>query len=508
MTQGQPAPHVSLMLETPNPLSGTTNDRPTAARATAWSGIDVLVRQGGNFLFVIVLARILAPEDFGIIALITFFSNLVIAVVQGGLSTALIQRAALSKAEESAAFWWGLMVSSIVAAALVIAGPAIARYYAYPAMSPLMAVAAAQIILSATVSVQSALLARELRFAILAKAGVVSTSISGLLAIMAAVMGAGIWSLALQLGAAAALNAVIVWRLSSWRPSFHFSVGTLKPLLGFTGYLSVSSFLEVLYSQGFALIVGKRYGPNELGLYTRAMALQLVPSSAMTLIIGRVALPLFAEQAGDQRSLLVSFRRVSAFAMLLNVPVMCGMAVLSDLILAALYGDKWVSAAPILTILSVGGVFMPVHAINLQLLLSQGRADAFFWIEVAKKVVGIFCIIIGSFYGLMGIAYGMVAAAFLALFLNTFMTKRTLRYGLIHQLVDLAGIFACAGVMVLSMLAVRSMISLPLAWSLLLLVVVGGATYLCACAALGLSSFRDVVGLFASLLKRRNAEPI
>lgn len=480
--------------------------RSSAVGATAWSTIDVVVRQGGNFLAVIVLARLLSPDDFGIIALVTFFSSLVIAVVQGSISTALIQRPLLSEEEKSAAFWWSLSASSILAGALLIAAPWIASFYKYPDITPLLAVAAAQVVLSSLSAIQTALLARELRFAPLAKAGIVSTLVAGALAIVAAIMGAGIWSLAIQFGVAAALNTVILWRLSGWQPSLRFSFVALRPLLAFGGYLGVSSFLEVLYSQGFALIVGKRHGPTELGLYNRAMALQLVPSSAFALIVDRIALPLFSKFSTDDRGALQAFRRVSHLAMLLNVPIMCGMAVLPDMIIVALYGERWISAAPILSILSVGGIFLPLHAINLQFLLSRGRADAFFWLEVTKKVAGILCIGVGSFHGMVGVAYGTLVAGFLALFVNTFMTKRTLNHGLAPQLIDLSGIFVSAGLMTLALFVARNMIVLPLMWGLPLLIIIGGATYFTVGIAMNLGGFRDALELASMFLKKQRHE--
>jgi len=477
--------------------------RPDAITAGTWNAVDIVIRQGFNFLAMLVLARLLAPEDFGVISLVSFFSSIIIAVLQTGLGTALIQKSSISQAEESAAFWWSLIASAAVALALVFAGPVIADYYDLPVLAPLMGVASAHIVLTALSSVQSALLARELRFAVLAKAGIGSTLLSGVLAISAAAIGAGVWSLAIQLLSAALLNSILVWHFSGWRPVGHFSIATLRPLLAFGGYLSVSNFLEVAYTQGFAVIIGKRYGATELGLYNRASALQLVPSSAIAVILSRIALPMLSERAVDEQQLLLTFRRLIRFAMFMNVPLMCGMAVLADQIVLVLYGPHWASAGPILAILSLGAALLPLHAINLQLLLAQGRPDAFFWIEIAKKIVGLTCVVIGSFEGLIGLAWGAVIASLLALFMNTYMTKRNLNFGLLPQLADLADIFLCSGVMVAVVLICRMNIDLPLIASLPLFVTIGAGTYFALGMVLRLRSFREASEVGAALLQRR-----
>jgi O-antigen/teichoic acid export membrane protein len=479
---------------------------PSAVEAGAWSALEIILRQGVQFVVTIILARLLAPGDFGLIALVSFFSSLAIVLVQNGFSAALVQRPQITLEEESAVFWWNVIASAALALAIIAAGRPLAAYFGQPVLQPLMLVAAAQLILSSLASVQSALLVRRLQFATLAKVGLGATAISGVLAIVAAAMGAGVWSLGIQLGSSAVLTTVFMWLACGWRPAFHLHPRTLKPMSSFSGLVSLSGFLEVLYSQGFSLLIAKRYGPTELGLYDRAVQTQLMPSSVLTSIIARVALPVFSRKTDDKEALREGVRRASSLVMLINVPAMAGLAVLSDLALYALYGSAWVSAATILSILALSGMLLPLHAINLQLLLAQGGGRSFFNLEVAKKIIGISCILTGSLFGIVGLAWGQLAGSVIALFLNTHLTRKSIGYGLGAQLIDLAGLFFCAAGMALAVVALRAMIDLSPISGFIFLVVSGAAIYFLLGFALRIRNFREAFETGLTLFRKDRTE--
>jgi O-antigen/teichoic acid export membrane protein len=461
------------------------------ASAGLWSTIDIVARQGVLFAVSIILARLLMPADFGIIALLTFFSSLSIVFVQGGLSTALIQRQETSREEESSVFWWNLLASLLFAALLVAIGPAVSRFYGYPVLAPLMLLAAAQVVLSALGAVQTALLTRSLRFADLTKAGLASTIVAGAAGVGAALLGWGVWALAIQVATMAAVNSLVLWWVSDWRPSFHFRLRTIRHLLAFGSWFSLSSALEVLYNQGFALILGKLYGARELGIYNRAASTQLLPTGILAAIIGRLALPLFSERAKDPGALRRGLKTALGFAMLVNLPMMTGVALLPDLIIHVLFGEKWLGAAPILAILAWSGLIVPMHVLNLQVILAEGRSSTYFRVEVAKKLLGIAALVIGSFYGIFGLAYSYLAVAILALFINVEPVRRSLGYGVLAQLADLKGVIAATALMAAAVLLLRSMVDLGSAPSLLLLTAVGAGTYCAAGFALRVRAFAE-----------------
>lgn len=468
------------------------------ASAGLWSTIDIVARQGVLFAVSIILARLLMPADFGILALLTFFSSLSIVFVQGGLSTALVQRQGTSRDEESSVFWWNLFASLLFAALLVAIGPAVARFYGYPVLAPLMLLAAAQVVLSALGAVQTALLTRALRFADLTKAGLASTVVAGAAGVGAALLGWGVWALAIQIVTMAAVNSLVLWWVSDWRPSFHFRLRTIRHLLAFGSWFSLSSALEVLYAQGFALILGKLYGARELGIYNRASGTQLLPAGILAAIISRLALALFSERAKDKAALRRGLKMALGFAMLINLPMMTGVALLPDLIIDVLFGEKWLAAAPILAILAWSGLIVPMHVLNLQAVLAEGRSSTYFRVELVKKVIGITAIAIGSFYGIFGLAYSYLAVAIIGLFINVEPVRRSLGYGVLAQLLDLKGVIAATALMAAAVLALKSAIDMGSAPSLLLLTVTGAVVYCAAGFALRVRAFRE--GLDMALL--------
>ncbi|WP_330999377.1 lipopolysaccharide biosynthesis protein [Sphingomonas sp. IC-56] len=469
--------------------------------------MDVMARQGVQFVTSVILARLLAPSDFGIIALVSFFSSLAQVLLQGGLSTALVQRHDTTRAEESAAFWVNLIGSVALACVLIGGAPAIAAFYQQPVLLPLMLVAGAQVVLTSAGAVHAALLSRELAFRALAKVGIASSLLSGAVGLGAAISGAGVWALAAQGTVAAAAYSAGLWLVSDWRPTLRFRISELRRLFGFGAWLSVASILDVVYTQGFSLLVGKLHGVRELGLYNRASSTQLLPSTVFSLIISRVALPLFVPRVDDRDATQRGMRMAIGFAMLINVPVMVGLAVIPHTIIEVLFGKQWIPAAPILGILAIGGLFYPMHVINLHVLLAQGDSQKFLRIEIAKKAVGIVLVVIGSIFGIYGLAWSQVLASAVSLLFNAGANSRSLQYGPGRQLADLAGVFCCSAAMgAVTWVASRYLLLAPLA-EVAVIVPISAATYFGCGFVLRIRSFIEAWSVVMILLKGRGSQP-
>jgi teichuronic acid exporter len=455
------------------------------------------MRLGIQFIVTVILARLLAPEDFGIIALLTFFTSLSIVFVQGGLSVALVQRQQTTHAEESTIFWWNLIASLILGLFLVAAGPAIAAYFGYPVLQPLMIMAAAQLVFSALGAVHSALLTRQMRFDLIAKTGLVAAIASGAVGIGAAVMGAGVWALALQATTFALLGSVALWFVVDWRPQMHFHFATIRGLLGFGAWVSVGSVMDVLYTNGIALLIGKLHGLRDLGYYDRAAATQALPSASISGIVGRIALPLLASKQDDPEALRRSLRLAIGCIMLLNLPIMAGLALLSDLVVVVLLGERWLAAAPILAILAIGGMLYPLLLINLQFILARGQSRTFVSIEIAKKCIGISCVIVGSFFGITGLAWSQVVYNVLQMFVLAWSAERDIGYGAIRQLSDIGGIVFPTLVMAVAVFALRGMLTTSPLVTLAICAAVGAALYASVGWLAGFRNFREPAEILA-----------
>jgi len=466
-----------------------------AARAGIWSALDLALRQGVQFGVTIVLARLLAPADFGLIALLTFFTSLSITFVQGGLSLALVQRLDTSREEESAVFWVNLAASLVFATLIVLIAPAAARFYGQPTLHWLMFVAAGQVVLSALGAVHTELLTRTLQFHQIAKTGLVSSLLSAAAAVTAAAMGLGVWALAIQLLVQAGAGTAALWWVSPWRPQLRFRLSSIRHLYGFGAFISLSSVLEVLYSNGFSLVLGKLYGLADLGILNRAVAIQALPTGIISQVVSRTALPLFSARADDKPALLRGFSMTIRVSMLLSLPLITGLALLADLVVPVLYGDKWMRAVYLLRLLAFGGSLLPFHVLNLQLLLAQGESRTFFSLEIQKKVLGIICYGIGCCFGILGIAYASIVFGVLAFLVNAEPTRKSLGYGVVRQLLEIRDIVAATLFMAAGVYLLRQLLDLAPAIELAVLVGAGGLLYAGFGLALRLPSFREAWGL-------------
>jgi len=481
-----------------------STNRVQAGKAAFWSATDIIGRQAVTFIVSIVLARLLTPADFGAVAISTFFATFVMAAVQQSLSVAIIQRHGAADDEVSSIFWWNLIISALLALLLAAIGPSIATYFNIPVLGPLLVAAAVQIVLTGFGAVHVALLNRDLRFADIAKAGIPATIVSGVLGIALALLGAGVWAIAIQLVSAAGLTSAAMWIVSKWRPRAILRTDGLAEALRFARWVGFSACLEVLYSQGFALVLGKLYGPGSLGLYGRAASTQQVPANVISGVISRVALPLLAARRDDPESLARGLLAANRMAMVITLPALVGLALTADVTVRVLFGQQWDQAAPVLSILAWAGTLYPLHANNLQALLASGRSKTYFQIEIAKKVAGVTLVIIGSFFGLMGLAWSQLLFSAIALLINVAPSARFLGCGLVRQFRDLSGIIAATAIMAISVLMLRTNIDLPPFFGLASEISVGIATYALASLLLRVPAFKELLSVTSSFGRQKS----
>ena len=418
-----------------------------AKTAVLWSGADILLRQGLQFGISIALARMLSPEEFGTIALLYLFTGIASAFVDSGFSAALVQRQDVTHTDESTVFWFNLAMALIVAMALAASAPAIAAFFNREILVPLTQVLALNIFISALGSVHGTLLNKQLEFKIQMKIGAASTVISGCVAMAMAWNGYGIWALAVQTVAASLVTTVLFWTMSIWRPQWVFSFDSVKRLFGFGGYMLASSLLDIVYNRVYTLLIGKFYGVQELGFYNRADSTKQLPVGVLSGILGRVAFPIFSAAAHDTIQLRRGVRLALRSMMLLNVPMMIGLIAVAEPLILVLFGAKWLPAVPIMQVLCIGGVFWPLHVINLNVLMAQGHSHLFFRLEVIKKIIGSLFLIGGTFYGVMGIAWSQVAFGFVAFIINAHYSRKHINYGALDQLLDFLPAFGLSLIM-------------------------------------------------------------
>jgi teichuronic acid exporter len=473
-----------------------------AGRATMWSALDVVIRQLTQFALAVVLARLLTPADFGAVAVLLVFSSVAQAFIMTGLTTPLVQQET-SLDQQSTIFWCALGLGILFYVAMAALGPVFARFYGIAELRWLILSTAGIVVLLGFSGVPVALLTRAFRFRDIAFASIAGSLVSGLVGVALGFAGAGPWALAGSLLTFYVVSTIIVWRVSDWRPARVFRLKAVAPMLRFGSWLSLSGVLDVLYSQGFALVLGKFYGLRDLGLYTRANNLQTIPGTTINAIVGRVTLPFFSARGTDHDGLVRALLRTNRLTMLINLPIAVGLIVTANLTILVLFGPQWVEAAPVLTVLAAAGALLPLQVTNQQMLLARGKSGLYFRVEVAKKLIGIPLLIAGSFFGLMGLAWAQLLATTIGVSINLWPNGRDLGCGIGRQLADLASLIAASAVMGAVVLWLRSVTDLPPAPELLLLVSAGAATYLAAGMALRSEAMVDAAHLAVGLWRTR-----
>ncbi|EIC29690.1 MULTISPECIES: lipopolysaccharide biosynthesis protein [Methylomicrobium] len=407
------------------------------SKGILWSAVDVSLRQGSQFAVLIVMARILSPEDFGVMALLALFAGLANVFVDGGFGSALIQRQNVTRTDESTVFFFNLAMGFSALVALCVLAPYLARLFDKPILRPLTYAMAANVFIGAFGAIHTTLLTKELNLKLIARIGGIASAVSGALAIGLALEGFGPWSLALQVVAANAVSTLLLWHWHAWRPLWTFSFSSLRSYFRFGGYLLIVALADLLHTHLYSLLIGKFYQVREVGFYDRAQKTQSLPVNFIMLVINRVAFSAFSTLAEDRERLSRAFRKAQRLVLFVNTPLSILTIVLAEPIVLALFGEKWLPSAPLLQVLGIAGLLWPMHILNTNVLKAQGRSDLFFNIMLVKKSVAIGLTVWGSFYGIIAIAWAQVAASVFALAVNAYYSKIFLNYGVFRQLQDL-----------------------------------------------------------------------
>lgn len=409
-----------------------------AARATWWSALEIAARYGVQFAVMILLARLLTPADFGLIAMLLVFTTVAALLVDSGFGTALVQKQDTSDDDESTVFLFGIGISVVAGAILWLTAPLIAGFYAQPVLVPLTRLLLFVLPLSALAAVPDALLTQRLDFRSRANAEIFASLCSGAVAVLLAWHGFGVWSLAWQSIVAIGVRAVLLWLYSHWRPRGQFRLASFRQLFSFGSYMLMANLLNTISIRLQSLLIGRLYDSRALGYYTLAQNTQQAPAQFMSGVLNRVGLPVFSSVADQPAKLVGALRLSLRVAIFAFVPCMAGLAVVAKPLIILLYGARWVAAAPLLSVLAVSAAFWPLHVLNLAAIGALGRSDLIFRLEVIKRGASIGLILACSPYGPLAIAWAVLGASVFALVINTWYSHKLLGYGALAQLQDQA----------------------------------------------------------------------
>ena len=470
------------------------NLKAKATRGLFWSSVDRFSSQGISFVFSIFLARILDISDYGIVAMIVVFMAVAQVFVDSGFSPALIRKPDLNEEDKSTAFYFNIVVGLACYGILFIVSPLIADFYDEPLLSPIIRVTGLSIVFNSLCVVQRALFTIAVDFKTQAIISLACTVISGIVGLVMAYNGYGVWALVAQSTISTFLNFVLLWLCSRWRPVTGFSKESFHYLFNFGSKLLASGLLDTLYNNAYPIVIGKFYNSAQLGLYSRAQGYASLPSSNITGILQRVTFPVLSLMQDDDEKLANNYRRLLRMSAFVVFPLMIGLAAIADPLIRVLITSKWAGCIIYLQIICFGMMLYPIHALNLNLLQVKGRSDLFLRLEILKKIIGVCALCITIPFGITAMCIGLVAVSVVALYINTYYTGKLLSLGFLIQIKDLVPFF------ILSMLVGLLMYYIPISinndlYRLVSGGLIGIVSYLGLAALFRIKEFNELINL-------------
>lgn len=404
------------------------------AKGMFWSAVERFSTQGIQFLFGIVLARLLTPADYGVIAMLTIFLAICQTFIDSGFANAIIRKIDRTEKDMATMFFFNIGMSLVCYAILFFTAPFIASFYNMPELTLVLRVLALRLIVQSFSTVQVTNLTIKIDFKKQAKISLASAIISGIVGIGFAYNGYGVWSLVIQALFCSTFNAFLYWLTVRWHPQCFFDKESFKNLFSYGSKLLISGLLDTIYNNLYPLVIGKFYTPAQLGAFAKADHFSQFPSQNIMRILHRVSFPVLSALQNDPQRMRNSFLKFINYSALIIFPLMLGLLALSKPMTLLLLTERWKEMIPLLQILCIAMMWYPVHAINLNILQVLGRSDLFLKLEVIKKVIGLAILLITLPIGITAMCIGQIVDSILGLFINTYYSKKFINAGIGEQL--------------------------------------------------------------------------
>lgn len=466
--------------------------RKKTIHALSWSFLESLGLQGIRFAIAVVLARILLPEHFGLIGMLAIFIAVSESFLDSGFGAALIQKREVTQTDTCSIFYFNIAIGCVVAGLLCLSAPWIAAFYREPLLTPLTRAMSIVIVLNSFALIHTTILQKKIDFKTLTKVSLMTSVLSGIVGVTLAMKGAGVWSLVYQQITYALLRTLFLWLLNPWRPSWLFSMKSMKQMFSFGSRLLASGLLEQIFSNIYLLVIGKLFSATDLGYFTRAKSFQDLPTGTLSSLVGRVTFPAFSAIQSDPARLKRGLKKALTLLVMVNFPVMIGLAAIARPLVLTLLTEKWAECIPYLQLLCFYGLLMPVHMINLNLLQALGRSDLFLRLEVIKKILVVLSIAVTWRWGIAAMIYGLLSMSVICYYLNSYYTGVLIDYTIKEQASDMSP-YLIVSILMGAAVHLAGFISYPNDWSMLLTQVISGvAVYVFLCRMFKLITFMEI----------------
>lgn len=412
-----------------------------------WKLLERGGTQGIQFIVQIVLARLLLPEDYGTIALVTIIINIANVFVQSGFNTALIQKKNADELDFSSVFYFSLVFSIVLYFFIYMVSPYISSFYGILELTKVIRVISLTLIFGSINSIQNAFIAKHMKFKKLFISSLGAMLISGSIGILFAIQGLGIWALVAQQLINQASITVILWITVKWRPIPKFSFARLRELFDYGWKILLSSLIDTLYANLRSLVIGKVYTPQQLGYYNRGDQFPALIVTNINGSIQSVMLPVLSEEQNNKLRIKQMVRRTIMTSSYLIFPMMFGLAVIARPLVILLLTDKWLPSVIFIQIACMTYALWPIHTANLQAINALGRSDIFLRLEIIKKTIGIIILLATVKFGVVNMALGGILTGIISTGINSFPNKKLLEYSFKEQMLDILPSFILSVIM-------------------------------------------------------------
>lgn len=409
-----------------------------------WSAIDRFSSAAVNFIIGLILARLLSPNEYGLIAMLTIFIALSQSIIDSGFSNALVHKINKTETDNSTAFYFNIFIGLVLYFIFYAIAPAIAQFYNEPSLTEIARVIGLVFLINSLCIVHQSVLTCSVDFKSQTKISLISSCTSGIIGVIIAYFGYGVWALVFQSVINAFIRMILLIYITKWIPTEKFSFISFQELFGYGSKLMFAGLIETLYRNLYTIVIGKYFKSDNLGFYSRGEQLAYFPANNITGVLQRVTFPILCKIQNDEQRLKNNYRLILRSSALIVFPVMLFFASVAEPFIKLVLTDKWLKCVEIIQILSLAFAWYPIHALNLNLLQIKGRTDIFLKIEFIKKIIGIIILVLTIPFGLITMCWGRVIYCFIELGINSHHSGKLINYPYITQFKELFPMFTIA----------------------------------------------------------------
>lgn len=455
-----------------------------------------------SFVVSMILARILAPEHYGTIALVTVITHILQVFVDSGMGNALIQKKDADELDFSTVFYFNVLLCCTLYIGVFAFAPLIAKFYADMTLVPVIRVLSLTIVISGVKNVQQAYVSKTMQFKRFFFATLGGTIGAAVIGIAMAYLGFGVWALVTQQLFNATIDTIVLWVTVKWRPRKQFSFQRLKGLYSFGWKLLVSSLLETVYQNMRQLIIGKIYSTENLAYYNRGSQFPSLIITNINSSIDSVLMPALSNEQDNVEKVRNMTRRSVKTSIYIIAPLMMGLAACGTPLVRLLLTEKWLPAVPYLRIFCISFMLYPIHTTNLNAIKSMGKSDIYLRMEIVKKVIDVVLLFATMWHSVMAMAYSLLVSDVISLYINCKPNKKLINYGFFEQLKDILPGMLLAVIMGICV-SMLDMLGLPDILTLPVQIAAGAGIYIGTSALLKLDSFIYILNMAKNFRKRK-----